>query len=183
MPPKYKMELFGNSHPNVNAESFSQWLVSRTAAPLGISEFFATLGAKGDYSSNSLLSWPAFSEAQKFLESSVLDWVFYQWVKFASRKGIIPYTTEQVDMSKLSWAWPSREENDAVAKENAASLKLRNLTGSYKDIIGPDWQEKMEQIKSEIAYCKENGLPHPSFSMISGGERHESFEDTTNDGM
>lgn len=176
------MELLTNNHPNVNAESFSQWLVSRTAAPLGISEFFATLGARGDYVSNSLITWPAFAEAQKFLESSVLDWVFWQWVKFASRKGIIPYTPEQVDMSKISWAWPSREENDAVAKENSNGMKLRNLTGSYREILGPDWKERMEQIKSEIQYCRENSLPHPSFSMISGGERHEAFENPTNDG-
>lgn len=174
MPPKYKMELLSNNHPNVNAEAFSTWLMSRTAAPLGLSEFFATMGARGDYKANSLITWPAFAEAQKFLESQVCDWAFYQWCNWASAKGIIPYSLDQIDMSKVTWFWPQREENDEVAKENAASLKLRNLTGSYQEILGSDWQEKLDQIKAEIAYCKDNGLPHPAFSMISGGERSES---------
>lgn len=77
-------------------------------------------------------------------------------------------------MSKVTWFWPQREENDAVAKENAASLKLKNLTGSYQEILGSDWQEKLDQIKVEIAYCKDNGLPHPAYNMVSGGERSES---------
>lgn len=174
MPPKYKMELLSNNHPNVNAEAFSTWLVSRTAAPLGLSEFFATMGARGDYKANSLITWPAFAEAQKFLESQVCDWAFYQWCSWASAKGIIPYSLDQIDMSKVTWFWPQREENDEVAKENAASLKLKNLTGSYQEILGSDWQEKLDQIKAEIAYCKDNGLPHPAYNMVSGGERSES---------
>lgn len=45
------------------------------------------------------------------------------------------------------------------------------MTGSYRDILGPDWKNVLETVKDEIDWCKSNNLPHPAFSMISGGER------------
>ena len=57
-------------------------------------------------------------------------------------------------------------------------MKLRNMTSTLKNELGNDWKEQLKQYKTEIDYCRENGLPHPAFNMISGGERHESFVDT-----
>lgn len=45
------------------------------------------------------------------------------------------------------------------------------MTGSYADELGPDWKDKLLTIKDEINWFKENGLAHPSYNMISGGER------------
>lgn len=74
-------------------------------------------------------------------------------------------------MRRVSWAWPRMEELDELAHQNAVALKLKNLTGTMRDELGPDWKAKMEQIREEIDWCKKNNLPHPSFDMISGGER------------
>ena len=45
------------------------------------------------------------------------------------------------------------------------------MTSSYKEILGNNWKEKLEQIKEEVNWFKENGLPHVAYDMISGGER------------
>ena len=45
------------------------------------------------------------------------------------------------------------------------------MTGSYREVLGPDWKTTLETVRDEIDWCKKQGLPHPSFSMISGGER------------
>ena len=118
-----------------------------------------------------LLTQPAFVEAQKQLEQ-ICDWVFYRFVMRLVRKG-------EIDGSKLpkrfmqyvSWAWPQLDELDEAAHQSAAEMKLRNLTGSLRDELGADWEDKLLQIKNEIDFCKRNGLPHPSFAMLSGGER------------
>lgn len=81
-------------------------------------------------------------------------------------------------MQRVDWSWPKMLDADENAHQDAAEKKLRNMTGSYREILGPDWKETLETIKNEIQYCKDNALPHPAFSMISGGERHESFEET-----
>lgn len=177
LPEGYKMELLDTKHPNPNTPDFIRWLAGRSAAPFGLTEYFATLGSSGqDYKSQSIMTWPAFYEAQKFLEQ-ICDWTIYRWAAWAQRKGI-------VDMSKLgdgwirkiSWSWPRREDIDEVAQQNAMQSKLRNMTGNYRDYYGADWREKLLQVKREIDWCRENGLPHPAYNLISGGERHESFE-------
>lgn len=37
------------------------------------------------------------------------------------------------------------------------------------------------QTKEEVAWFKENGLAHPQFAMISGGQRDESMLETPNE--
>ena len=63
------------------------------------------------------------------------------------------------------------DELDEVSHESAIEMKLRNLTGTYQSILGNNWRETLEQTKLEMDYCKANGIPHPAFNLISGGER------------
>ena len=63
------------------------------------------------------------------------------------------------------------DEIDENTHQDAIGKQLTNLTGSYRDVLGPDWKDKLTQIKEEINWFKEHSLPHPAFSMISGGER------------
>ena len=72
------------------------------------------------------------------------------------------------------------DELDENAHQDAAEKKLRNMTGTYREILGPDWKSKLETVREEIDWCKTNNLPHPSFGMISGGER--TGVDTTSNG-
>jgi hypothetical protein len=63
------------------------------------------------------------------------------------------------------------EELDENSHQDAVEKKLRNMTSTYKQELGPDWKETLTTIKDEIDWCKQNNLPHPAFQMISGGER------------
>lgn len=71
------------------------------------------------------------------------------------------------------------EELDENSHQEAVEKKLRNMTGSYKEILGSDWKEKLATVRDEIDWCKQNNLPHPAYNMISGGER--SGVDETSD--
>lgn len=69
MPEGFKIELLDTKHPNQNMPDFISWLAGRGAAPFGLSKQFATLQVTGaDYRAEQLMTWPAFYEAQKFLE-------------------------------------------------------------------------------------------------------------------
>ena len=104
------------------------------------------------------MTQPAFTEAQKQLEQ-ICDWTLYRYV---------------------SWSFPTLAETDENSHQDAVGKKLTNLTGSLRDELGPNWREQLEQIREEINYCKEHGLPHPSFNLKSGGERSETTTiDTT----
>ena len=172
MPKNYKLEMLtSDNHPNSNLKDFVLFLQSRAAGVFGLGQYYATLGQSGDFKADSIISWSAFYDAQKFLES-ICDWVFIKWARYADEKGII-------DISKLgdgwerkiSWVWPKKDDTDEVAKQNGIRLGLQNMTMTYRDVLGADWKEKLLQSKVEIDWLKANGLPIPAYNMISGGEK------------
>lgn len=170
MPENYRMELLDTKHPNANMPDFINWLASKSAAPFGLSREFATFMPTGaDFRANQLYSERAFEEAQKFLEN-ICDWCLYRWTLWANKKGIISRNPDTF-ISKVDWSWPKMEELDENSHQDAVEKKLRNMTGSYREVLGPDWKSTLETVRDEIDWCKKNSLPHPAFNQISGGER------------
>jgi len=170
MPENYRMELLDTKHPNDSMPDFINWLATKSAAPFGLSEQFATFMPKGaDFRANQLFSARSFEEAQKFLEG-IADWVLYRWAVWANKKGKIARTPDTF-IQYVAWSWPKMDEIDELQHQNAVEKKLKNMVGSYKEELGPDWKEKLTTIKDEINWFKENGLPHPAYEMLSGGER------------
>lgn len=179
MPENYRMELLDTKHPNANMPEFIKWLAGRSAAPFGLTQQFATLQSTGDsFKAEQLMTWPAFYEAQKFLEQ-ICDWTIYRWSLWATKRGIISSVPDRF-IEHVDWSWPRMLDADENSHQEAAEKKLRNMTGSYRDELGPDWKEKLLAVKDEIDWFKKNNLPHPAFSMISGGER--TGVDQTSDG-
>lgn len=129
-----------------------------------------------DFRANQLFSARTFEEAQKFLEG-IADWTLYRWSLWAAKKGMIGKLPDMF-IKDVAWAWPRMDELDELQHQNAVEKKLRNMTGSYADELGPDWRDKLLTIKDEIAWFKQNGLAHPSYNMISGGERTGADEIT-----
>lgn len=178
MPENYKMELLDTKHPNATMPEFINWLATKSAAPFGLSEHFATFMPNGsDFRANQLFSERAFEEAQKFLEQ-ICDWTLYRWSIWANKRGIISRQPDTF-IDNVDWSWPRMEELDENSHQDAVEKKLRNMTSTYKQELGPDWKETLTTIKDEIDWCKQNNLPHPAYSMISGGER--SGVDETSD--
>lgn len=170
MPENYKMELLDTKHPNQNMPDFINWLATKSAAPFGLSREFATFMPTGaDFRANQLYSERAFEEAQKFLEN-ICDWCLYRWSIWANKRGLISQRPDTF-ISKVDWSWPKMEELDENSHQDAVGKKLRNMTGSYREVLGPDWKSTLETVRDEIDWCKQNNLPHPAFNMISGGER------------
>lgn len=170
MPENYKMELLDTKHPNQQIPEFISWLAGRATAPFGLTRQFATLQPDGaSFRADQLMSWRAFLEAQKFLEK-ICDWIFWRWTLWASKRNVITPCDISI-MHHVSWAFPTMDELDESLHQDAVAKKLKNLTSSYKDELGPDWKEKLLSIRDEIDWFKKNNLPHPAFAMLSGGER------------
>ncbi len=169
MPPGFKAELVDQKNPNPNVASFVDWMVGRCYSPFGLSQMWATgKVTNGDFKANQLFSERAFQQYQKQLES-FCDWAFRKWAAWAAKRNIIkPLDEDQLE--SIAWDWPKQQALDEEANQRAIKMKLENLTASYRDVLGNDWQSKLETIKDELAWCKANGIPHPAFKLLSGGE-------------
>ena len=84
------------------------------------------------------------------------------------RKGIVPDRFGEGWLRSVSWEWPRQKDIDDVKEQNAIQLKLKNQTGSYREVYGADWREKLLQIAEEVKFCNDNGLVHPSQITVSG---------------
>ena len=186
LPEGYKLELLDTKRPNINAIEFVRWLAAQSASPLGLTNVYATLKCDTSYTAfrgEQLMAQPAFEEAQHFLEQ-ICDWCLYRWSRWAIRKGIIEdrFEGEEEDwIRKVSWNWPRMKDVDVVKEQNAIALKLKNGTGSYAEIYGADWRERLEQIAEEIRFCKEHGLQHPSAMQTAPAVQDEDEQRENND--
>lgn len=171
LPSGHRLELLDTKHPNANMPEFIRWLAGRSAAPFGLGSVYATLKADQSYTAfrgEQVMSQPAFEEAQKFLEG-ICDWVLYRWSAWSIRRGALAAVDFPANWLRcVSWQWPKMREVNQVDEQNAIALKLKNGTGSYLEIYGADWREKLSQISEEIKYCQDHGLPHPSLQTASG---------------
>ena len=175
LPEGFEAQQVATSHPNQSVEVMVNFLADRCAATLGLSRVYATGNPSDtDYRANQLFSWPAIAEFQKALEQ-VCDWVFHCYVNWAVKKGIVKGYVAEDFMDYVDWDWRKMDDFDQLKEQQAIEMKLRNMTSTLKEEIGSDWKEQLEQYKYEIDWCKKNGLPHPAYNMISGGERHEAL--------
>lgn len=174
LPPGYKPELVDTKHPNERLQDFVKWLAGRSSAVFGLSEQYATMQPTGaDFRAQQLMTAPAIAEAQKWLES-ICDWVLYRFVQRELRRGELAEQDLPANwLRHVSWSWPSLDELDENAHQNAFGSKLKNLTGTLREELGTDWRDKLDQYKAELEYCRQNGIPHPALETVCGAERAE----------
>ena len=169
MVPGVRAEILDSKRPNPNVQAFLDYLTLHSFTPWGIPEMWASGKPSGaDYKANQLFAERAFREQQKSLEQ-FLDWTFARWHDWSVSRGDISPIADDVRES-IAWEWPTQSALDEVAHNQAIRSGLENLTVSYEDILGNGYKEKLLKIKDELAFCREAGIPHPVYKLLSGGE-------------
>jgi capsid protein len=174
LPEGFDAKQLQMTHPNNNVQTMVDWLANRCAASLGLSRLFATGNPEDtNWRANQLFSWPTIQELQKSLEQ-ICDWVFYRYSNWIVKKGISkPYLAEDF-MDFVDWEWRGIDDISPVEHENGIRLALENNTKTYKEILGNNWKEKLEQTAYEHKWMSEHGICPPSEKMISGGQTRQS---------
>lgn len=169
-------------HPNQNVQTMVDWLANRCAATLGISKVFATGNPQdSNWRSNQLFSFPAILEMQKDLEQ-VLDWVFKCFVNWAVKKSMVKSYVAEDFMDYVSWTWKDIDDLSPVTHQQGIKLALENNMTTYKELLGNNWKDKLEQTAYEHKWMTEHGICHPAEKLISGGQTAQSeqqVEETT----
>ena len=174
LPEGFNATQLQTQHPNTNIQTMVDWLANRCASTMGLSRIFATGNPEdGNWRSNQLFSYPAILEFQKDLEQ-VCDWVFNRFVQWAMRTNQIKAYIADDFMDYVDWSWKGIDSLDPVANENAVALQLKNMTKTYKEILGNDWKTKMKQTAYERKWMLDNGITPPQDLMLSGGQTEQS---------
>ena len=174
LPPNVKMELFDTKHPNDKLVEFSNWLHGGVALAIGLGRVSATGEANSSYSASMvelLLSSVEYEDEFHKLEKKFLDWLFYNWSKWAQRRGLIPGDDKLPPHWRrvcVKWQRPQRRAVDPVKEQQALNSGLKNGTILYRDKFGPDWRSHIDALAEEINYCKQKDVPHLALQTASG---------------
>jgi capsid protein len=172
LPDGYEAQLYDTKRPNGGIPEFLRFLTGRAASALGMGVQYVTLDPLASYSAfrgAQVLARPSFKQAQKYLERNLCDWLASILIQNAINSGILPQPANGEDFrSCLFWSWAAQEECNAVDEQNAIRLKLQNGTASYREIFGPSWRERLEEIAEEAEACRAAGLIHPMTATVAG---------------
>lgn len=170
LPEGYDAKQLQMNHPNSNVEAMVDWLANRCAATMGLSRIFATGNPDStNWRANQLFTYPTIREFQKEMEQ-ICDFIFAKWVDWVLKKGIVTQYVAEDYMDYCDWEWKGIDDLNPVEHQNGIRLALENNTLTYKELLGNDWKEKLEQTAYEHQWMAEHGITHPSEKMISGGE-------------
>jgi len=173
-----KAEVLDHDRPSVNIRDFSQWVTLQVGASHGLCKSLITGEVSSSYSGyrgEIVQSWRTITRWQKWIEK-YLDWIAVKVIERA-------YKLKQITrppsgwQGKLSWQYPTMPVADPVKESAYREKDLRNGLTTYQDILGPDWDSKLEQLSKELTRAKELHLPLAVLQTVSGQPVANKVED------
>jgi len=147
--------------PGQQIQSWLDNLADSNGRTLGVMSCLSRGRADNSYSSGQIeiaISWAAFEEDQKMLERGVIDYAC---------SILCPHQPYFV-------SWPKAFEIDPEKAEKTIEAKLRAGLTSYRQVLGPDWEEELAHLAYERKRIVEMGLDSLPFFQTSSGAQIEA---------
>jgi len=183
--PGEKAVFHNPDRPNMNVTEFIDWIQIATGASMGVGRARSTGKAETSYTAfrgEEIMTWQTFEWEQKFLERRLMDFLGVKAIQWAlSMREISEKAPDQWE-KKLSWSWPKMREVDELKAEQAMQLRLKNGTANFADTLGPDWEEKLGLLASQLELARKLKLPLSIFETVSGTVIDDKANDNTDTG-
>lgn len=165
-----KVEVAPTSRPNPNLAPFLDYAGDVSGAAFGLSHSYARLKADTSYTSyrgDMTMTWRTLSDFQQFIEDAFSDWVAVRVIRRAIDMGIL--TEAPADWENaVAWQYPDMPAVDEQKEQAALAQKLKNGATTYRDILGPDWRKRMDDLAEEVDYARKKGIPLSLLETASG---------------
>ena len=166
-----KVEFTPTNRPNPNLAAFLDYASDVYGAAFGVSHAYARLKADTSYTAfrgDLAMTWKVFEDFQQFIEDAFTDWVARRAIEHAIAVGTLTAPPTGDWHEGIAWQYPAQPSVDEGREATATATKLKNGLTTYRDTLGPNWRETLENIAEEIEYCKKLGIPHPALETASG---------------
>ena len=170
---KDRLDIQTPTRPNLHVDEFYRSRTSDAASALGIARGYGEMAVTNSYTAHrgeSLLTWSAIYDRQKQLERTLLDWLATKVIEHGITLGEVPASAPADWSMMISWempVMPAIDERTAVEAQ-AASLKAGLTT--YKELLGSEWAEKLEELAKEKDLIEQLGLPLAIMETVSGAQ-------------
>ena len=149
--------LNNNQRPSPQIQSFIDLLADRNGMSMGMMSCLSRGRADNSYSSGQIeieVSWKQFEEDQKLLERNVVDYVM---------ETLYPNAEYEV-------YWDRAITIDPEKSEKTYDMQLRGGRTTFRDILGTDWRQIIDELAEEKEYLKSKGLDNLTFFQTSSGQ-------------
>ncbi len=150
--------------PSAAIRDWRDSLADSNGKRLGVMSCLARGRADNSYSSGQIeiaISWRQIEEDQKLLERQVVDYVI------DSLYGDAEYVV----------TWPRQFEIDPSKAENCKDAQIRGGRSTLQELIGPDWENVLEQQARELAKVRELGLTTTPYIQQQAGAAAATVSD------
>jgi capsid protein len=181
-----KLDIHDPQRPNLDMQEFYRARNSDAAAALGVARSHSEMSVQSSYTAfrgESLMTWSAIRDRQKQLERTLLDWLADKVIAYGLRIGAIP--PAPAGWSELvSWELPEMPAIDESRAINAQVAALKAGLTTYRELLGSDWKEKLQEYGREVDEIRRLNLPLSILETVSGapaGEPRDNPGNTTDE--
>ena len=149
--------LNNSQRPSPQIQSFIDLLNDTNGRALGVMSCLSRGRADNSYSSGQIeieISWKAFEEDQKMIERDVVDYVM---------ETLYPNAEYEV-------YWDRAIQIDPEKSEKTFDMALRGGRTTFRDILGTDWKQIIDELAEEKKYLQSKGLDNLAFFQTSSGQ-------------
>ena len=149
--------LNNSQRPSPQIQSFIDLLNDTNGRALGVMSCLSRGRADNSYSSGQIeieISWKAFEEDQKMLERDVVDYIM---------ETLMPSAEYEV-------FWQSQVVIDPEKEEKMLDMKLRGGRNTFREVLGTDWRQTIDELAEEKKYLQSKGLDNLAFFQTSSGQ-------------
>lgn len=172
MLPSEDFKILDFNRPNIHLKEFFDFVIRSAGASMGLAECYSMMQANGSYTAyrgEMLMSWQTFQADQKWLERRFCDWVAVKVLDWAQRKGVFSGSEFPSGwQDSISWIWPRMPQIDPEKDYNATNNAIKNGYQNISDVIGPDWETRLETGADQLNKAKELGYPLSAFESVAG---------------
>jgi lambda family phage portal protein len=164
MPAGWKMEQLHVEQPSTTYGDFKRQLLSEIARCLNMPYNVAACDSSNHNFSSGRLDMSSYFRSiaieQANLRRTVLDRIFYTWLREYLLANALPLTLE--NGIETAWFWDTMPAIDPVKEAQAIEIRLRTGTTTLAQEYaaqGLDWEEALRQRAREVELMRELGLP------------------------
>ncbi len=148
--------LTNAQRPSAPIQSWVDVLNDANGKSIGVMSCLARGRADNSYSSGMIeleISYKSFEEFQKLLERQVIDYAM---------SVILPNSEYEVYWERSVVIDPEKDAKVAV-------MELTSGRKTYRDLLGADWKNQMDELAEEKKYLEEKGLTNLTFFQTANG--------------
>lgn len=156
--------------PNLDVPAYFDHVNDEAGAAFGLAQGYARMRVSSSYTAHrgeTNLTVAHIRAAQKRAERQFLDWLAVKVLSHYLAAGKLAAAPEGWER-KISWVFPTIPNVDPLKEISAEAMALKNGFKNFRDILGADWKERIDELADEIAYIRAKGVPLAVLETAAG---------------